>query len=95
MKGLWAEFLESFDVLDELYVLETFSAGDKFDETYNSKTFVEEIKKRGISAHYITGDMDIAGAKIAPDIKEGDLLITLGAGNVTKICGVINGLLSA
>ena len=95
LKGLWAEFLESFDVLDELYVLETFSAGDKFNETYNSKTFVEEIKKRGISAHYITGDMDIAGAKIAPDLKEGDLLITLGAGNVTKICGVINGLLSA
>jgi UDP-N-acetylmuramate--alanine ligase len=94
LKGLWSEFLESFDVVDELYVVETFNAGDKFDETYNSKNFVEAIVKKGVKAKYIQGSMDVAGAKIAPEIKQGDIVLTLGAGDITKIGGVINGLLA-
>ena len=94
LKGLWAEFLESFDIVDELYVVETFNAGDKFDETYNSKNFVEAIVKKGVKAKYIQGSMDAAGAKIAPEIKQGDIVLTLGAGDITKIGGVINGLLA-
>ena len=95
LKGLWNEFLNSFDVLDELYVVETFNAGDKFDETYNSKNFVDEITKKGIKAKYISGNMSEAGEKIAPELKEGDIVLTLGAGDITKVGGVINGLLSA
>lgn len=95
LKGLWDEFLNSFDVLDELYVVETFNAGDKFDETYNSKNFVDEITKKGIKAKYISGNMSEVGKKIAPELKEGDIVLTLGAGDITKVGGVINGLLSA
>ena len=94
LKGLWNEFLNSFDVLDELYVVETFNAGDKFDEKYNSKNFVEEITKQGINAKYIEGTMSEASEKIAPKLKQGDIVLTLGAGDVTKIGGVINDLLS-
>ena len=57
LKGLWDEFLDSFDVLDELYVVDTFSAGDKFDEEYNSKNFAVEIIKKGINAKYIDGSI--------------------------------------
>ena len=95
LKGLWNDFLNSFDVLDELYVVETFNAGDKFDETYNSKNFVDEITKKGIKAKYISGNMSEVGKKIAPELREGDIVLTLGAGDITKVGGVINGLLSA
>jgi UDP-N-acetylmuramate--alanine ligase len=91
---LWNEFLNSFDVIDELFILDTFSAGDKFDETYNSKNFAHEIAKKGIKAQYIEGTIEIAGQKIAPLLKENDIVLTLGAGDITKIGGVINGLLT-
>lgn len=94
LKGLWSEFLNSFNTIDELYIVETFSAGDKFDETYNSKNFAKEIIKKGIKAQYIEGTMEIAGQKIAQQLKPNDIVLTLGAGDVTKIGGVINGLLS-
>lgn len=95
LKGLWDEFLTSFDIVDELYVVDTFNAGDKFDETYNSQNFVSEITKKGIKAKYIAGTISEAGEKIAPEIKTGDIVLTLGAGDITKIGEIINGLLSA
>jgi len=94
LKGLWNEFLECFDYIDELYVLETFNAGDKFDEIYNSKNFTEAIIKKGIKAHYVEGNMDMAGQKIASQLQKGDIVLTLGAGDITKIGGIINGLLT-
>lgn len=95
LKGLWDEFLKSFDVVDKLYIVEAFSAGDKFDETYNSKNFANEIIKKGIKAEYVEGNMLQAAQKIAPEIKQGDIVLTLGAGDVTKIAEVLSGLLSA
>ncbi len=94
LKGLWSEFLKSFDILDELYVVETFNAGDKFDEIYNSENFVKEITKNGIKAQYIEGTMEVAGQKITPQLQKGDIVLTLGAGDITKIGGIINGLLT-
>lgn len=94
LKGLWNEFLESFDVVDELYVVDTFCAGDKFDETYNSKNFVKEFNKKSNKAKYIEGTILEAGKKIAPQLKKGDIVLTLGAGDITKIGEVINGLLA-
>lgn len=94
LKGLWNEFLESFDCIDELYVVDTFCAGDKFDETYNSKNFVAEFNKKSNKAKYIEGTISEAGKKIAPELKKGDIVLTLGAGDITKIGEVINGLLA-
>ena len=92
--GLWSEFLDSFDVLDDLYVIDVFNAGDKFDEQYNSENFVSEINKKGIKARYIKGDVLQVSKTIAPELKAGDILLTLGAGDITKIGGMINDLLS-
>lgn len=94
LKGLWEEFLDSFNDIDELFVVDTFCAGDKFDEEYNSKNFVKEISKKGVNAQYIDGEIAQAGEKITPYLKENDIVLTLGAGDITKIGGVINGLLA-
>ncbi len=94
LKALWNEFLDSFNSIDELYVLDTFCAGDKFDETYNSESFTDAISKKGLKASYIKGNMEEAGKKIAPKLHKGDIVLTLGAGDVTKIGGIINDLLT-
>ena len=94
LKALWNEFLDCFNTIDELYVIDTFNAGDKFDETYNSKNFTDAIKKRGVKASYVEGNMLQAAQKIAPNIKKGDLVLTMGAGDVTEIGGYIDDILS-
>ncbi|MBR1616536.1 hypothetical protein IJ670_00140, partial [bacterium] len=94
LKALWREFLESFNSIDELYVLDTFSAGDKFDNNFNSEIFAQEISKKGVSALYVKGNMQEAAQKIAPDIKQGDIVLTLGAGDVTKVGGYLSDLFS-
>ena len=94
LKALWSEFLDCFDGIDKLYILDVFSAGDKKDETYNSLNFCIEIVKKGIDAEYIEGNINTCAEKIAPELKKGDIVLTLGAGDITKIGGVINDLLS-
>ena len=94
LKGLWNEFLDSFNMIDKLFVLDVFSAGDNFDNQFNSRNFVSEIIKKGIDTQYIEGDIKEAAKKIAPKLKKGDIVLTLGAGDITKIGGEINDLLS-
>lgn len=94
LKALWSEFLNSFNSIDELYVLDTFSAGDEFDTKYNSENFTDAIIQKGLRASYIKGDVKKAGEIIAKKLKTGDLVLTLGAGDITKIGGIINDMLS-
>ncbi len=94
LKGLWNEFLESFNSIDKLYVIDVFNAGDKPLDDFNSKNFAIEIAKKGIDATYIKGDINQAAEKITPELKENDIILTLGAGDITKIGGIINDLLT-
>lgn len=94
LKGLWSEFLNSFNDIDKLFVLDVFSAGDPYNPQYNSLNFVEKIKKQKVDATYIKGIIKEAAASIAPKLKEGDIVLTLGAGDITKIGGEINGFFS-
>ncbi len=83
LKALYGEFLNSFELADVLFVVDTFSAGDKFDEKYNSENFAKTIKHKNV--RYVKGDMDTAAKEIAKNLKKGDFVITIGAGDVTKI----------
>lgn len=94
LKGLWDEFLDSFNNIDKLFVIDVFSAGDKPDSEYNSKNFASEIIKKNVDCEYIEGNIEQAAKTIAPKLKEGDIVLTLGAGDITKIGGVIDDLLT-
>lgn len=94
LKGLWDEFLESFSTIDKLFVLDVFSAGDNPDSQFNSENFTQEIIKNKVDAVYIQGKIDEAAHKIAPELKKDDIILTLGAGDITKIGGIINDLFS-
>lgn len=94
LKGLWNDFLSAFYNIDKLFVLDVFSAGDEKDEEFNSKNFAHDIKQNNVNAEYIEGDIKTAAKTITPELKKNDLVLTLGAGDVTKIGEVINDLLS-
>ena len=82
-RALWEDFLTSFAKSDVLIVLDVFAAGDKFDELYNSKTFCEKINHQNVL--YVTGKIEDCAEQILPILKENDTVITMGAGDITKM----------
>ncbi len=83
-RTLWNEFVGAFDDADELILTHIYAAREKFDGVTKPENLAEDIKKRGVDAKYIDGFGDIVKyvKKIA---KEGDIVFTMGAGDVTEI----------
>src|SRR5574344_311552 len=85
LKGFWDDFLQSFDAVDKLIIVDVFSASEDPIEGINSKAFSQTFKNKDVT--YIGGSMENAATKIMPLLKSGDMVITLGAGDVTRIGG--------
>lgn len=83
LQGLWNEFLQAFDSSDKLIVIDVFPAGEDEVSGVNSKIFSETIKHK--NKMYISGDINEVSKKIYPTLCKNDIVITLGAGTVTKI----------
>lgn len=83
LQGLWNEFKTAFDGADKLIAIDVFSAGEDKIEGINTENFVKEIEHK--DAVYISGDIEENARKIYPLLKKNDIVITLGAGTVTKI----------
>lgn len=85
LKGLWNDFLNSFDAVDKLIVVDVYSASEEPIEGVNSKAFAQCFENKDVT--YVSGSMENAARKILPLLKSGDMVITLGAGDVTRIGG--------
>jgi UDP-N-acetylmuramate--alanine ligase len=83
LKGLWDDFLKCFGAVDKLIVVDVYSASEDAIEGINSKAFAACFKTEDVT--YIGGSMENASRKILPLLKSGDLVVTLGAGDVTRI----------
>ncbi len=90
LKALWEEFLECFDNCDTLVVLDVFNAGDEFDPEFNSENFTRLYKEKHPSKNvfYIKGKIADITLELKEKIKDNnskDLILTLGAGDITKL----------
>jgi len=84
-KELMAEFALCFNNADVLYVTDIYAASEKPLEGITAEALVENIKKYGHkNANYI-GDVETAADKVIGNLQEGDLVITLGAGTITRL----------
>ena len=83
-KMLWDEFCESFDNVDELIITNIYAAREKFDGVTRPEKLAEEIAKRGVKARFI-GTFDEIESVIKSEIKEGDTLFTMGAGDIVNV----------
>ncbi len=90
LKGLWNDFRKSFTAVDKLIVVDVYSASEDAIEGINSKAFVQSFQNEDVT--YIGGSMENAARKILPLLKSGDMVITLGAGDVTRIGGELQKL---
>ena len=83
-RTLWNEFVEAFDDTDELILTHIYAAREVFDGVTKPENLCEEIKARGINAVYIDKFEDII-EKVRNEAQEGDIIFTMGAGDVTDI----------
>jgi len=79
-KLLVREFGSAFKGADLVYVTDIYAAGEKPIPGVSSKLIVDAIRKTGISAASFPGALDAAR-----DLRPGDVVLTLGAGDVWKI----------
>ncbi len=84
-RDLLEEFATSFIDADFLIVLDIYPAGEKPIEGIDSSLLVEHIIKAGHNNVIHAGTKEDAVKHIVSNIERGDILLTLGAGDVWKI----------
>lgn len=82
---LMDEFALSFNNADVLYVLDIYAASEQPIEGITAEVLTENIKKYGHKNATYVGDIDLAAERVCENLREGDLVITLGAGSVTRL----------
>jgi UDP-N-acetylmuramate--alanine ligase len=90
---LMDEFALAFNNADILYVLDIYAASEQPIDGITAEILTENIRRYGHkNANYI-GDIDSAASRVSKDLLPGDLVITLGAGSVTRLSEEILGVL--
>jgi UDP-N-acetylmuramate--alanine ligase len=85
LRDLFDEFLTAFDDTDVLYLAEVYAAGEEPIANVNSRRLYEALRARGhIEVRYL-GDETNPALRVAADSVRGDLIVTLGAGDVFKL----------
>lgn len=84
-KDLMDEFAASFNDADFLILLDVYSAGERPIEGISSATLFKRIKKRGYNNTLYINDKEEAIKHVIAHMQKGDMLLTLGAGDVWKI----------
>lgn len=83
-KAFFGEFAEALSHADHIILADIFAARETDDLGVSSEGLAAEIKKRGADAYYLPSFEDIEKF-LLDHCKNGDLLITMGAGNVVTI----------
>jgi UDP-N-acetylmuramate--alanine ligase len=82
---LMGEFARSFNNADTLFVSDIYAASEEPIEGVTAEALTEAITRYGHKdAHYI-GGIDNAAELVRERVQAGDMVITLGAGTVTRV----------
>jgi UDP-N-acetylmuramate--alanine ligase len=85
LRDLFDEFLGAFDNTDVLYLLDVYAAGEDAIAEATSRRLYESLRARGhLDVRYLGDEIDPA-AIVASESAGGDLIVTLGAGDVYKL----------
>lgn len=82
---LMDEFALAFNNADVLYVLDIYAASETPIEGITAEVLTENIRRFGHKNATYIGDIDTAAGRVAKELQSGDLVITLGAGSVTRL----------
>jgi UDP-N-acetylmuramate--alanine ligase len=81
-QALLDEFARSFHQADSVYVLDIYAASEKPIHGISSELLVERMRDFGHRSVEYSGTIDNAIDEVLKNVQEGDVILTLGAGNV-------------
>ena len=85
LRDLFDDFVGAFDDADALYLLEVYAAGEEPIAEVSGRRLYEAMRARGhLEVRYLGGESEPA-VRIAAATAPGDLVVTLGAGDVYKV----------
>ena len=84
LNDLMDDFQTCFNDADQVYVTPVYEAGEDPIEGVNSDALVEGLKSRGHRSAATISDQQALAKTLAGQIDEGDLIVCLGAGDITR-----------
>ncbi len=84
-KGLFKEFQTAFHKADFLVMTEIYAASEEPIEGISGESLLHEIKRHGQRHTHFVADVEAMAEEMLPLLKEGDLVLTLGAGNIVRV----------
>jgi UDP-N-acetylmuramate--alanine ligase len=84
-QDLMDDFARSFNNADVVFLTDIYAASEMPIEGITSEVLTAKIKQYGHKNVQYIGDIKGAAEKVNEQLREGDLVITLGAGSVTKL----------
>lgn len=85
-QDLFDEFTSAFNDSDKLILTDIYPAGESKIKGVSGKKLYEAIKKHGHKDISYVSDLDKVGQYLVENTVDGDIVITLGAGNI-KVAG--------
>jgi UDP-N-acetylmuramate--alanine ligase len=82
---LMNEFALSFNNADLLFVTDIYAASELPIENVTAEVLTDNIKKYGHKNASYIGEIETAADQVIEHLQSGDLVITLGAGNITRL----------
>ncbi|WP_338466441.1 UDP-N-acetylmuramate--L-alanine ligase [Novosphingobium sp. ZN18A2] len=84
LHNLMDEFQTAFNDADVVYVTPVYAAGEQPIEGADAAALVKGLKDRGHRAAATVDSADALAAELAATIRAGDMVVCLGAGDITK-----------
>ncbi len=84
-RDLFDEFTTAFYGADELLVLDIYAAGEPEDPTVSAEAMTEAIRAHGHRSVEYVGGKENAATRLAKLLGPGDVLLTMGAGDVWRL----------
>jgi UDP-N-acetylmuramate--alanine ligase len=81
-RALWDEFGRAFDQADRLLVTDIYPASEEPLPGVTAEALVHAIVEHGHRDADYAGDLASATARLGQEVREGDVVLTLGAGSV-------------
>ncbi len=95
LNDLMDDFQNCFNEADQVYVTPVYEAGEEPIEGADAEGLVAGLKSRGHRSAATIRDQDHLAETLAGEIGEGDLIVCLGAGDITKWAAALEANIAA
>ena len=93
-RDLFDEFAHELSLVDELYLSEVYAAGEKPVQGADGESLAAAVRlHQGANVKFVS-DIQQMAAAVRPGLQHGDVLLTMGAGNVGALAASLPSLLT-